>query len=99
MTISRLSSCHAYPALRRAEKPAANEGRVDVRSAAKSDGDPYDFYCPSSIESPIQPPWRVLPWPADARVGHVRPSAAVLIKAAHCRADVSGVGRTLDVFV
>ena len=104
MTISplRSSACGSYthPTGTRfgdakGYKPYYGEGRVDVRNGG---GDTYDSYCPSNIESPIQPPWRVLPWPRVTGVCPVRVTVAAVKLVTH-PADVSSVGRTLDVFV
>ena len=55
---------------------------------------------PSSCGSPIQPPWKVLPWPNPRVPVHHRPAAVVAaVKSPLGAADVNGVGRTLDLFV
>ena len=96
MNISRVHAGYTLHAPRRCEQPVRpadrNEGRCEARTA--EDAGPYDFYCPSNIESPVQPPWRVLPWPRTTAV-----RAAHAVKVVPCRTDLTNVGRTLDVFV
>ena len=102
VNVSRIQSVYAPHATRRhqgsvdrCDRPRYGDDRVVISTG--SDGDAYDAYCPSNIESPIMPPWRVLPWPHAAGPVTHRPAAAV--KAAASTADLNGVGRTLDLFV
>jgi hypothetical protein len=71
---------------------------VDVRTDGSSPTLPA--YAPSSIESPVQPPWRVLSWPTAVRPVKLHETvAASVVKAPVGSADLNSVGRTLDLFV
>ena len=109
VNVNRIQSCHAAHDARwwarpidrgdRADRPRYGDDRCDVQTSCGGDR-PYDAYCPSNIESPVQPPWRVLPWPTAC--GPVTRRAAVAVAAVKAPlglADVSSVGRTLDLFV
>ncbi len=102
VNVTAIHSCYAATAVRR-WSPAADRrdrsldgDRFEVRTGSDADG---DAYVPSSIASPVQPPWRVLPWPRAAAAAH-RPAAVTgVVKAYPGLADMTLVGRTLDLFV
>ena len=95
MNVSAIHSVYAPSATRPWSRPvdrSLDGDRVDVRT-----GFDADAYIPSSIESPVEPPWRVLPWPRQAT--GVRCHCPVAVNPAVARADVNAIGRTLDLFV
>ncbi len=106
VNVSRISSCTGAYGPRRWTGPVP-PCRGD-RPAAPG----VDCYCPSDdcgtvdqtspTAGPILPPWKVLPWPRPVGPAPVRTAVAVAVasvKAPLGSADVSGVGRTLDLFV
>ncbi len=105
MNVSRIQSCYAVHAPRRytrptdrCDRPRFGDERCDIRTDGSTPT--YDAYAPSNIASPIQPPWRVLSWPTQAvPVKHRAAVAVAAVKAPLGTADVSSVGRTLDLFV
>ena len=100
MNVTRIQSCYHVNVSRRTERRSDRtaEERFDVKDGC---GDGYDTYCPSNlVESPIQPPWRVLPWPRGCEPVDVRKvTAMAALKSPLGSTDVNRVGRTLDVFV
>ena len=95
MNVSAIHAVYAPYGPRRWSRPvdrSLDGDRVEVRTGF--DG---DAYIPSSVESPVEPPWRVLPWPRPASAARCHCPTAVNPAAA--RADVNAIGRTLDLFV
>ncbi len=99
MNVTAISSCHAVSPARRWSSAtdrrdrSLDGDRVDVRTGF--DG---DAYIPSSVGSPIEPPWRVLPYPRHAAAVCRRVAVPVVTSRAGL-ADVNAIGRTLDLFV
>jgi hypothetical protein len=74
-------------------------GQSKVCDASGYGGDASNC-CPPSAKFTIQPPWRVLPWPkATGPVIHRHIVAVAAVNQPLGLADVTSVGRTLDLFV
>ena len=103
VNVTPIQSFRAAPAPRTwagpVGRPRDGTGQPNACNAS-GDGGKDHCCCSASAESPIQPPWRVLPWPKAVGPVIRREAVAVAaVKAPLGLADVSSVGRTLDLFV